>query len=252
MTQYAFIDGVAGLGALLSVACFWESLRHGGKWIAGFCAGYLLLLLTKQETAVFTAFFFAGILACSRPLGFGRAGLKLPVAFVLTPVAAVLILALHAGGLGTLFEVFRINALLQTTLPYTLATGGGPWYRYLVEHLFVNPVVFLLAAGFAIHGASQTALSRYLLLFFLVTFVIMGSLPHGMNIRHTVMWDFPVAIFAVQCLDRMTGGMRRQRMIMTVMVAFVCLIELRQYDTIFVKLYDTDPKFMFQNVELIQ
>ena len=63
MAQYAFIDGVAGLAALLSVACFWESLQNGGKWIAGFAASFLFLLLTKQETAVFVGLFF-GVMLC--------------------------------------------------------------------------------------------------------------------------------------------------------------------------------------------
>jgi len=250
MTQYAFVDGVAGLAALLSVACFWESIRHQGKWIAGFGASFLFLLLTKQETAVFAGLFFVVILAFSRLLGLGKTGWMQWAAFLLAPVAAILVLSLLAGDCGTLIETLVVNARLQMSLPYTLAMGGGPWYRYLVEHLFVNPVVFLLATGFGICLARQTALNKYLLLFLVLTYAVMCAIPHGMNIRHTVMWDFPVVIFAVQCLDWIVVPVRKKGVLFAVMVAAVCLIELRQFDTIFVTLYDTDPTFMFRKVEL--
>jgi 4-amino-4-deoxy-L-arabinose transferase-like glycosyltransferase len=252
MTQYAFIDGVAALAALLSVACFWESLQHRGKWPLGFWAAFLFLLLTKQETAVFTGLFFAAILVCSRPLGLGKIGRTQLAAFLLAPASAILILYLLAGGCSRLLEVFGIYTRLSMTLPYTLAMGNGPWYRYLVEHLFVNPVVFLLAAGFGVCMARQTALNKYLLLFLMLTYAVMCSIPHGMNIRHTVMWDFPAVIFAVQCLDLIAAPVRRKGVLFAVMVAAVCVIELRQFDTIFVTLYDTDPTFMFKKVELIR
>jgi hypothetical protein len=37
-----------------------------------------------------------------------------------------------------------------------------------------------------------------------------------------------------------------------VTVAVMCLLSLRQYESIFVTLYDTDPSFMFRKVELIR
>ena len=250
MTQYAFIDGVAGLAAVLSVGCLWESFARPGKWTLGFWAAFLFLLLTKQETAVFCGLFFAVVLACARPLGIGRTRWTQLAALAAAPAAAILILAGLAGGFSTLTGVFRVYTRLSMTLPYTLATGGGPWYRYLVEHLFVNPVVFLLAAGFGICMARGTALNRYLLAFLVVTYAVMCSIPHGMNIRHTVMWDFPIALLAVQCLDLIVAPARARGAVFGAVVAVICLVELRQFDTIFVTLYDTDPTFMFRKVEL--
>jgi hypothetical protein len=136
------------------------------------------------------------------------------------------------------------------TLPYTLATGGGPWYRYLVENVFVNPAVFLLAASFGICLAAQTPLNRYLLSFFVLTYAVMCSIPHGMNLRHTVMWDFPVVLFAVQCVAWLIAGARAKGLAFFVVVGVLCLLSLRQYESIFVTLYDTDPTFMFRKVEL--
>ena len=252
MAQYAFIDGVAGLAALLSVACFWESLQHGGKWIAAFAASFLFLLLTKQETAVFVGLFFGVMLCCAGWLGLGRVGWRHAVAFLSSVAAAVGILSSLSGGPGTLREVFQVYTRLSMTLPYTLATGGGPWYRYLVEHVFVNPAVFLLAAAFGICLAGKTPLNRFLLLFVVFTYAVMCAIPHGMNIRHTVMWDFPIALFAVQCVGWIVEGARPRGLVFSVVVGILCLLGLRQYDSIFVTLYDTDPTFMFQKVELIR
>jgi len=252
MAQYAFIDGVAGLAALLGVACFWESLQHGGKWVVGFAASFLFLLLTKQETAVFVGLFFGVMLCCAGRLGLGKAGWRLALACVSSVVAAVAILSLLSGGPGTLREVFQVYTRLSMTLPYTLATGGGPWYRYLVEYVFVSPAVFLLAAAFGICLAGKTPLNRFLLIFFVFTYAVMCSIPHGMNVRHTVMWDFPIALFAVQCVGWIVAGARARGVVFSVAVAVVCLISLRQYESVFVTLYDTDPTFMFRKVELIR
>ncbi|MEI8386508.1 MAG: hypothetical protein WCG76_02810 [Verrucomicrobiota bacterium] len=252
MAQYAFIDGVAGLAALLSVACFWESLQNGGKWVAGFAASFLFLLLTKQETAVFVGLFFGVMFCCAGRLGLGRAGWRLAVACLSSMVAAVAILSALSGGAGTLREVFQVYTRLSMTLPYTLATGGGPWYRYLVEYVFVTPAVFLPAAAFGICLAGKTPLNRFLLLFFVLTYAVMCAIPHGMNIRHTVMWDFPIALFAVQCVDGIVAGARAKRLVFSVAMALMCLLSLRQYESIFVTLYDTDPSFMFRKVELIR
>jgi len=251
MAQYAFVDDVAGLAALFSVACFWEGIQGRKKWIPAFGVSFLFLLLAKQETAVFVGIYFGVMLIASGWMKFGRIGPAHVAAFLLAPVASILILALLAGGFGTLFGVFQIYSRLSMSLPYTLATGGGPWHRYLVEHLFVNPLVFLPATGFAICKACNTKLNTSLLLFFAVTYAVMCSIPHGMNLRHTVMWDFPLTIFAAQCLDLMAARLRRPAIALAVLTVVVCMAELRQYETVFVKLYDTDPKFMFRNVEMI-
>ena len=252
MAQYAFIDGVAALAALLGVACFWESIRHGGKWLAAFAASFLFLLLAKQETGVFAGVFFCVVLCGAGRMGLGRAGWRHALALLASALAAAGILSLLAGGPGTLREVFQVYARLSMTLPYTLATGGGPWYRYLVEHVFVAPAVFLPAAAFGICLAARTPLNRYLLLFFVVTYAVMCAIPHGMNIRHTVMWDFPIALFAVQCVGWIVAGSRARGLVFFLAVAVMCLLSLRQYESIFVTLYDTDPTFMFRKVELIR
>lgn len=252
MAQYAFIDGVAALAALLSVACFWESVQRGGRWLAAFAASYLFLLLTKQETAVFVGLFFGAMICCARWFGLGKTGWRHAAALAASAAASAAILALLCGGFGTLREVFQVYTRLSMTLPYTLATGGGPWSRYLVEYLFVSPAAFLLAAAFGICLAGRTPVNRYLLLFFVATYAVMCSIPHGMNIRHTVMWDFPIALFAAQCAGWIAEGCRARAVVFSLVIAAICLLGLRQYEQVFVTLYDTDPTFMFRKAELIR
>lgn len=254
LAQFAFIDAPAGLWAILTIGCLWESLqqpRHRG-WLLAAATSFLGLCCTKQETAVFVGVFLCVAVAAARRLGFAETRWRQGVALALAGLFALALLAALSGGPRPLAEAFTIYHERARTLPYSIITGDGPWHRYLIEYLLVNPLVFLLAVGFVFRGDLAGARNLFLLLFVAITGVVMTSIPNGMNIRHTVMWDFPLAIFAVQSAATLAAKWRAPLLCATALVGLVCVTELRQYATIFRGLYDTDPRFMLRAVRILK
>jgi hypothetical protein len=256
--QFAFIDAVAGFWAILAIGCTWESLqqpRHRG-WLAGVVVSFFGLCLAKQETAVFvTQFLFVAVVA-ARWAGWSSAfPWRQAVALALAGLVAVIVLAVLSGGLAPMVEAFSIYRERAKTLPYTIQTGDGPWHRYLLEYLLINPLTFLLATGFALRADFSTKVNGYLLVMIGVTGLVMTSIPFGMNIRHTVMWDLPLALFAVQCVAALTVRMGRSWLWAVASVGLVCFTELRMYGTVFhstTHIYDTDLRFMLRNVRILK
>jgi 4-amino-4-deoxy-L-arabinose transferase-like glycosyltransferase len=254
--QYAFVDAVAGFWALLVVACTWESLQQQPRryvWLAAACLSFVGLCLSKQETAVFLSAFLFLALVLARTFGWSdsvpwRQGLAL----FFSGLLAVGVLAVISGGFSPMAEAFGIYRERARTLPYTIQTGDGPWHRYLLEYLLINPLVFLLAVGFAFRADFSNRVNGFFLLLIAVTWLFMSSIPFGMNIRHTVMWDFPLALFAVQCIAALTARAQWQILWAGILVAIVCFTELRQYGTIFTGLYDTDLRFMLRAVKILK
>ena len=59
----------------------------------------------------------------------------------------VAILTNVAGGLGTVDRGLPPGVPKNLHLEYAIATGDGPWYRYLLDLLTISPLVFLLGMG---------------------------------------------------------------------------------------------------------
>jgi 4-amino-4-deoxy-L-arabinose transferase-like glycosyltransferase len=253
--QFAFIDAVAGFWTVLVVGCTWESLqqpRHYG-WLAGAAVSFFGLCMAKQETAVFIAQFLFVALIAARWLGWSPAlPWRQALALAVAGLAAVVLLAVLSGGFAPMIEAFSIYRERAKTLPYTIQTGDGPWHRYLLEYLLINPLTFLLAVGFALRADFSSKVNAWLLTLIGVTGLVMISIPFGMNIRHTVMWDLPLALFAVQCIAALTTRMNRSWLWAAACVGLVCFTELRMYGTVFRSIYDTDLRFMLRNVRILK
>ncbi len=254
LAQYAFIDAVASFWAVVVVGCTWEALRPSARpaWLAAVGGSFFLLCLTKQEPAVFVgAFLFVGIIV-AHFRGWSVWPWRVGLALAVSGILAIGTLAGLSGGFGPMLQAFSIYHERAQSLPYTILTGDGPWHRYLLEHLLISPLVFLLALGFLFRPESRAPKNAWLLLFLVVTGVIMTSIPFGMNLRHTAMWDFPLAIFAVQSIAALTAQARWRTWWAAGLVAVVCFSALRSYGTIFRGLYDTDLRFMLRAVRLLK
>ena len=66
---------------------------------------------------------------------------------MLGPLLGAVILVFVAGGLSTLLTSYQLSVSKNYQLAYAVMTGDGPWYRYLVDLLLVNPLILLLAIG---------------------------------------------------------------------------------------------------------
>ena len=121
-------------------------------------------------------------------------------------------------------------------MPYAIATGDGPWYRYLVDLLLASPVIFLLAWGAIVRLKLDNKAALYLVTFVVATYTVMCNIPYGMNLRYTNMWDMPLRFLAVTCLGDLTRSFGRWRGVtLAIALVLLCAIDLRQYYIFFVQ-----------------
>jgi hypothetical protein len=236
MAQHALIDGFFAFWATLCLWLLWENLRRPNDTIR-LCilgASLALMVLTK-ENAVFAYTGLLALLAANRWLHFGAITRSLLLVTVAGPLAGLVILIFLCGSAETFIMTYRLVVSKASVLPYAIATGDGPWYRYLVDLLLSSPLIFLLAWGAIFRLKFADKQSLYLLVFVVSTYLVMCNIRYGMNLRYTNMWDMPLRYLALGCLVDVTRTFRRREMAVAAAVVLLCAIDLRQYYIFFVQ-----------------
>jgi len=256
MSQHALIDGFFAFWATLSLWFLWENLRQPNhlRWLIPYTASLALMVITK-ENAVFA---YAGLLALigvNRWLRFGTVTRPLLLLTLAGPLLGLVVLIALCGSATTFVNTYRLLVAKASVLPYAVATGDGPWYRYLLELLLVSPVVFLLAWGavFRLRPGNKEAL--FLIVFVSATYLVMCNVRYGMNLRYTNMWDMPLRYLAVLCLCDLTQYFRRYQTIAIVLaVILLGAFDLRQYHIFFVKygLYELVTAGLLRAVQILK
>lgn len=192
------------------------------------------MVLTK-ENALFAYVGLLALLAAKRWLRFGTITRPLLLVTLAGPLAGLVTLIFLCGSAETFIMTYRLVVSKASVLPYAIATGDGPWYRYLVDLLLASPLIFLLAwaAIFRLRFADKQAL--YLLTFVAATYLLMCNIRYGMNLRYTNMWDMPLRYLALGCIVDLTRTFRRRDIVVVVAVLLLCAIDLRQYYIFFVQ-----------------
>jgi hypothetical protein len=114
--------------------------------------------------------------------------------------------------------------------PYAIATGDGPWYRYLVDLMLVSPVVLILSFGTLFRLSRTRKPELFLWIFVGASYLVMCNVRYGMNLRYANMWDMPFRFLACSQIVALATVARRYRdLAVTVAVAAVAALELRQY-----------------------
>ncbi|HEX4665011.1 MAG TPA: phospholipid carrier-dependent glycosyltransferase [Chthoniobacterales bacterium] len=237
MAQHALIDGFFAFWATLSLWFLWENLRRPSdwRWEAAYTVVLALAVLTK-ENAAFMFFGLVVLLGVNRWTKFGRITPRLLLLTTAGPLLGLVMLIWLCGSVTTFVRIYQLLVGKASVLPYAIATGDGPWYRYLVDLLLVSPLILLLALGglFRLRWANKPAL--YLLVFLAGTYLVMCNVRYGMNLRYTNMWDMPLRYLAATCLVTLTQSVGRFRgAILVGSVVFLCLFDLRQYYIFFVQ-----------------
>jgi 4-amino-4-deoxy-L-arabinose transferase-like glycosyltransferase len=237
MAQHALIDGFFAFWATLCLWLLWENLRRPNDplRLSLFAISLALMVLTK-ENAVFAYVGLLALLATNRWLRFGTITRPLSLVILAGPLAGLVTLIFLCGSAETFLATYRLVVSKASVLPYAIATGDGPWYRYLVDLLLVSPLIFLLAwaAIFRLRSDDKSAL--YVLVFVVATYLIMCNIRYGMNLRYTNMWDMPLRYLAIGCLADLTRSFQRRGPILMVgALTLLCVIDLRQYYIFFVQ-----------------
>jgi hypothetical protein len=233
----------------------WENLQRPNRWpwLCGYGVALAVMVLTK-ENAMFAYVGILGLLVANYWLRFGRLTLSLCLATVLGPFLGVVVLVILCGGPGTTMEIYRLLVSKALVLRYAIITGDGPWYRYLVDLMVVSPVILVLAIGGIFRLKATERAGFYLLLFVVASFILMANVRYGMNLRYTNMWDFPLRYLAVYCLWQVIPRKSTQALWLSICIAALCLIDLRQYDVFFVQndVYELVPKDMLRAVKILK
>jgi 4-amino-4-deoxy-L-arabinose transferase-like glycosyltransferase len=236
MAQHALIDGFFAFWATLCLWLLWENLRRPNDplRLSLFATSLALMVMTK-ENAVFAYMGLLAVLALNRWVRFGTVTRTLLLVTVAGPLAGLVMLIFLCGSAETFVNTYRLVVSKASVLPYAIATGDGPWYRYLVDLLLASPLIFLLAWAAIFRLKFTDKASVYLLGFVVGTYLLMCNIRYGMNLRYTNMWDMPLRYLALGCLVDVTKTVRRRQIVLVVAVVFLCAIDLRQYYIFFVQ-----------------
>jgi len=195
------------------------------------------MVLTK-ENAFFASVGLGGIICTAAlvpRLNIGKATWSTAAATLAGGLLGVLVLICLAGSPRTLIETYRLLVTKAEKMSFAYESGGGPWFRYIIDLMLVSPAVMLPAIGgiFGLRRDSRQGI--FLLLFVLFSCAVMVNVRNGMNVRYATMWDMPLRFLAAGPLLQMAGAVRRAPLLSAaVLLAVVGGIELYQYWVIFV------------------
>ncbi len=254
----AMIDGFYTMWAMFVFGSIWFVLiTHGPaaqKWLNFYGVSLVLLIMTK-EAAVFIWLPIVAVLLITPKLG-----LPLPTSATwkitfLAPMVSVAFLALLSGGWERFVELMTVFYFKAQRHAFSMLTGDGPWYRYLLDLFMLTPMVVLLSFVGLFQLRSKQYPLIFLASFIFISYVILSQLKHGGNLRYTAIWEFPMRIFVVTALSTWTKQFAsKQRLLFYGAIFLICAQDLYQYHTLFVehRIYEPTPESILRAIDVIK
>jgi hypothetical protein len=256
LSQHAFIDGFFAMWATLCLWLLWENLRRPNRpgWLSAYGVSLALMVLTK-ENAFFVFIALGGLVVLNRWAKFGTVTSRLLLVMVLGPLVGVSILITLAGGIEPFITIYRSLVQNAQQFYFSIATGDGPWYRYLIELLTISPIVLVLACTGLFTLPREHRACLFLLGFVVFSYALMCNVRYGMNLRYTTIWELPLAVFAAMQLFKLGSILRpRGAWVGAILVFALCAYNLRQYQIFFMRhsIYELVPDGMLRAVDIIK
>jgi 4-amino-4-deoxy-L-arabinose transferase-like glycosyltransferase len=259
MAHRELVDGVFAFWALLSLWLLWENLQQPGRlgWLAAYAGSIAVMVLTK-ENSFFAAVAMGGIIctaAAFPKLNLGQARWSTVMATVAGGALGVMVLICISGSLHTLIETYRLLVTKAEKMTFAYESGGGPWFRYIVDLMLISPMVLLPAIGGIFGLRKENRAGLFLLLFMVFSCAVMVNVQNGMNVRYATMWDMPLRYLAAGTILQLAGAVRRwPGAAALALVALVAGVELHQYALIFVQHDTGDPitQFLMYSLEIVR
>ena len=154
--------------------------------------------------------------------------------------------------------MYLIGVPKNLKLGYAIATGDGPWHRYLLDLLTVSPLVVLLAAGMAFQlraGREQDRPYLFGLVFIAASYALMCNVKYGMNLRYATMWDLSIRVLAIGQLGLLAARWGRwQTAVLAAAVVCLCGYDLYQYYRLAVAypLYELAPAYLLHAMRVLK
>ena len=253
------VDGVFAFWALLSLWLLWENLQRPGRlgWLAAYAGAISVMVLTK-ENAAFAAAGLGGVLGAAMVfpgLKLGKVQWSTVVATVAGGAMGVLVLICLAGDPRTLIQTYQLLVLKAEKMSFAYETGGGPWFRYIVDLMLISPAVLLPAIGgiFALRRDQRQGI--FLLVFIVCSCAVMVNVKNGMNVRYATMWDMPLRYLAAGPILQMAGAVRRAPVVAAVLLlCFIAGTELHHYWLFFVSRDIGEPvtQYLMYTLQIIR
>ena len=236
MSQHALIDGFFAFWALTSLWLLWESLTHPNdwRWLVPYGLALALMVLTK-ENAFFAYIGLVAVIVVCYWQKYYPVGRFLIAATVIGPLLGAAILVNLCGSLPSTIHIYQLLVSKASVLPYAIATGDGPWYRYLIDLLIVSPIVLIFAFGGLFTLRRTDKMPVIFFSFIAASYILMANVRYGMNLRYANMWDMPLRYLAVFGLTNICDRVgTAARWLFPAAVAGLCLFEWHQYLVFFV------------------
>jgi len=254
--QRAYIDGFFTLIATATLWLLWENLKKPDhRFLPWYYGGSLALLVLTKENAAFVLTGIAAILVFHRWLKVGQLTRSTVIATLAGPAMGVLLLTVVIGGPSILIRTFDLNISKAYDTAYVVQNGDGPWFRYILDLIEMSPLTTLLAIAGLVQFRIQDSLGRFFAAFFLGSYLIMANVKYGMSLRYAEIWAAPLCWFALlQIVSLAKFARHRRYLLIPVIIALLCLIDLRQYDLYFVQngVYDPSPREMLQHLNILK
>ena len=257
MAQHPLIDGFFALWALIGLWALWETLQKPAhqRWRALLGLSVFLMIVTK-ENAAFSVFAFAGLLLGARALKFAEQTRDAWIAIVLGALFGVATLAVLAGGIAPLVEIYSLLVRKARQLPYAIKTGDGAWYRYLVDLAIFTPATLVFAIGGTFLALAKAERARvFLVVFIALSWIMMCNVRYGMNLRYTTVWDYALRALACGAATFLAGySARHSRLVFSLLIAGLCLIDLQQYRRFFLehRIYEPTTESLLRASQILK
>ncbi|MBI3318738.1 MAG: glycosyltransferase family 39 protein [Candidatus Omnitrophica bacterium] len=248
LARRALSDSLVALFLVGSLILFIRVLtaeKSSSKLWWGVSVLYALTFLSKEAAVVLIPLSMALLLWKGVWSRFEGIGFPILCVSLLPLGAALLLLAVCAGGFGTAWKVLVLSVSSGSTNPYASVYGSGPWFRYLVDFILLSPCVTLLYLGWCgfllMQGKDQPeSVKAWAWIPFL--FMIFSA-PASKDVRYALFLETPIRLGAVLFLRDLTMEGRAFRsglLWMAVAVAGIALGDLLTTANLFVAggLYD--------------
>lgn len=249
MSQHGLIDGFFAFWAITAVWLLWENLQapNDARWLTAYAATLALMVLTKENSAFVTVAICITI-AVAHWARWGRVTAKLIACTIIGPAVGLAILVTLAGGPEVFIATYQLLVTKAQGLRYAIATGDGPWYRYVIDLALASPLILLLAVAALLNVKREHRGLLFLGTFIAASYVFMCNVKYGMNLRYTNMWDMPLRLLAVTQLGWFAARFpNRENVLFGALIAGLAVFDLHQYQVLFVN-FDRDYEMITANL----
>jgi 4-amino-4-deoxy-L-arabinose transferase-like glycosyltransferase len=216
MARRALTDS---LNAALLIACLGLVIhglasRRGARWWAATAGAYALAFLGRELNLILVPM---SLVFVAIDAGRHRRRPSATAIACVSLVPAVLaggLLAFAAGGAGMAWQALAAVVTQPGSNEYALRYGGGPWFRYLIDHLLLSPWTTLLYVAWVGYAIGTRLDDDELLAWTLVPpLFLLCAVPFAKFVRWTLFLDVPIRVGAVALLVAHAGGARARAVV---------------------------------------